>query len=272
MKHHKPILTYPPLAGAVFLAATLASYAAADYPTTVLSQGPVGYWRLNETTPVVQVSDVANNRGSLGTAENGVYGGDLAGRGVDGAVAGDTAAAFDGATEYVDVPYNVALNPAANFSIEAWLAPYANDSQCTLCCGDFASPRSGWLIYQSGLAGWNFRMYNQNGLNTSLNLVIPCPITGDYQHLVVTYDGTTVRAYTNGVFAISATPTSYVPGTAGSFRIGSRNDGLNFAWPGQADEVAFYQEATGRSCGASSDSLADHSCSVTVAASRSLLA
>jgi hypothetical protein len=48
-----------------------ASAAAADYPTTVNSLGPVGYYRLSETTP--NVSNIASNSGTIGALGNGFY-------------------------------------------------------------------------------------------------------------------------------------------------------------------------------------------------------
>src|SRR3977135_2663235 len=114
------------LAAALLLALCALTPARADYQSTVLSQGPVGYWRLNETTPVPDPATlglIATNKGSLGAAANGTYEGDLAGRASLGAVAGNTASAFDGVVEFVDVPYNAALNPAGDFSAEAWIAP-----------------------------------------------------------------------------------------------------------------------------------------------------
>src|SRR5882672_5083646 len=43
---------------------------AADYPTTVQSFNPVGYWRLSETA-VVPPANILVNSGSLGAAANG---------------------------------------------------------------------------------------------------------------------------------------------------------------------------------------------------------
>ena len=54
------------IAGVVLLAAAAAMPAYADYQSTVLSQGPFGYWRLNETLAPPQAVAVTNS-GSLGT-------------------------------------------------------------------------------------------------------------------------------------------------------------------------------------------------------------
>ena len=44
-------LTQARFVGLALLATGLAGPARADYSSTVISQGPVGYWRLSETTP-----------------------------------------------------------------------------------------------------------------------------------------------------------------------------------------------------------------------------
>jgi len=233
-------------AGLALLAATLAFRAHADYQSTVISQAPVGYWRLGETTQPHPPLTTAANLGTLGSLENGTYNGDQSFfRGFPGALASsDTAAQLNIAAsdQSVQAPFNSALNPT-NFSFEAWLAP-ATDSPigsltCALSCGDFGSPRAGWLLYQS-TTGWALRMYNHNGLTFSLNLAITTSIVpGTYYHVAVTFDGTTARAYVDGVLTASGNPTSYVPGTNGVFSIGTRSDDA-FFWQGDADEVAFY--------------------------------
>ena len=229
----------------VVLGGTIA--ALADYPSTVSSLGPVAYWRLNETaTP--PAADVAVNAGSLGDAAVAYYQG-AASHPAPGALNGrtDSAAAFDGtAGTFAFVPYNPALNPPAPFSAEVWLNPSVDNPSGTLTCaissGQFASPRSGWLIYQSD-TGWNLRMYNQNGTATSLSITGGgAPVTGTWHHLVVAYDGTNATLYVNGKSAATGTPTSYVPGASGGFAIGGRADS-SFYWNGSADEVAIYNKA-----------------------------
>jgi hypothetical protein len=235
------------LAGAALLASLVPTLSAlADYPGTVLGQGPAGYWRFSETTPIVSISTTATNYGTLGATRNGVYQGDLAGRGAVGVLPGSTAAHFDGAAEYILVPWHAAINTSANWSVETWFAPDtlspAGGLLAVLSSGNFAAPRSGWLIYQS-TTGFSIRFYNQNGLNVSMNINPVVPMTvGTYMHLVLTFDGTTARFYTNGVQAITGSPTgspNFVPGVDGGFSIAGRSDG-GFKVPGREDEVAYY--------------------------------
>jgi hypothetical protein len=249
MKHHNHLLLNFRLAGAVFLAAGAAWTARADYPGTVISQGPAGYWQLNETTqPPSNVAAV--NSGSLGASANGTFNA-FPLRGLPGPFSGSLAVQFDGSSQSVTTPYQAALNPAA-FSIELWVNPASATVPGGLLCVAASmyssSPREGWLIYQSdgsagGGVGWQFRMYNTNGLSTSLTLNAPqTPTPGTWTHLVFTFDGTTAQAYINGAPVASGTPTGFYPNASAQFSLGVRSDG-GFFWPGQASELAYYNSA-----------------------------
>src|SRR5690242_9719178 len=60
----------------VIILAALAACASfslkADYPSTIISQGPVGYWRLNENAQPPKPLPAANI-GTLGSTVNGLY-------------------------------------------------------------------------------------------------------------------------------------------------------------------------------------------------------
>ena len=143
-----------PFGGTMILALLAGLSARADYQSAVLAQNPAGYWRLNETTPSQAPITTAANVGSLAAPGNGTYEGSQGFfRGFPGALANsDTAVHFDGSSQDVLVPYNEALNPAT-FTIEGWLYADAVAANCPLSCGNFASPRSGWLIYQYASTG-----------------------------------------------------------------------------------------------------------------------
>jgi hypothetical protein len=237
--------------GTILLALTAVLPARADYSSTVQSFNPIMYYHLNETAPV-PIADQAVNLGTLGAAVNGFYSGAV---NVNyfhptaGALAGssDGAATFSGLAGTLIVPYAASLNPTV-FTAEVWLSPadldgtIAGPTHCAFSCGDFAAPRAGWLVYQSG-EGWNLRMYNQNGLNVSLSISGGGPpVAGSWYHVVVAFNGTTATLYINGVSVASGNPLSYVPGTAGNLTVGGRADS-SFFWNGNADELAFYPTA-----------------------------
>jgi hypothetical protein len=221
----------------------------ADYAAGILAKSPVVYWRLNENAQV-PAADLAKNSGSLGAAVDGYYLG-TASHPVTGALPGstDTAASFDAsAGSVVSVPYSAALNPNAPFTVEAWLNPGADTTTAAptaaISSGVFSDPRSGWLIYQID-TGWSFRMYNQAGTATSVNLSGgTAPVVGTWYHIVAVYNGTNnpAKLYVNGAEAASGAPTGYVPSAGGPLYIGGRTDN-NYWWNGAADEVAIYPTA-----------------------------
>jgi hypothetical protein len=233
------------LGGAIVLALFAALPARADYQSAVVAQNPVGYWRLNETTPPHPPITTAANLGSLGATGNGTYnGGQGSYRGFPGALANsDTAVHFDGSSQYISVPYNAALNPST-FTVEGWLNSDNIAANCALSCGNFASPRSGWLIYQTSQTGYELRMYKTNGTAFAVDVIgTIANVVGVYTHVVATYDGTTAKLYLNGVLANSGTLNApFVPGVSGPFTIGERADAA-FFWQGKADEVAYYNTA-----------------------------
>ena len=235
-----------PLRGAMMLALLAALPARADYQSTVLAQSPAGYWRLNETTAPIPPVTTALNVGSLGATGNGTYEGSQGFfRGFPGALANsDTAVHFDGSSQDILVPYNADLNPAT-FTVEGWLNADGTVANCPLSCGDFGSPRKGWLIYQTGANGYELRMYKNSGTAFAVDVVATnANVVGVYTHVVATYDGTTAKVYLNGALANSGTlNASYVPGISGGFSIGRRADGTGFMWQGKTDEVAYYNTA-----------------------------
>jgi hypothetical protein len=235
------------LGSALLLAFSAAVTARADYQSTILSQNPVGYWRLNETAPSNPLNTTATNHGSV--VGDGTYEGSQGFfRGFPGILTNDAAAQFDGTSQYIDTPYNATLTPAV-FSVEGWFYAPASSANCVLSCGDFASPRNGWLIYQTSATGYELRIYGGNGTAVTANpvgnvttLPIPSPtVVGVWTHVVATFDGTTAKIYLNGQFSAQANILiPYLPGdNTSKFTLGARA-GSAFYWNGFEDEVAYY--------------------------------
>src|SRR5437879_5485842 len=152
-------------AAALLLACT--SLLGSDYPTTVQSFSPLGYWRLNEAGPSPALNSVANS-GSLGAAGNGYVVLDV-GLGQSGAnaVVGNAArfnnpgASTGPCGSKIDVPWSTAINPNPPFSVELWakfnatgtdgtgLSPLSSFSPYDYGGGS----RIGWLFYVRGTDG-----------------------------------------------------------------------------------------------------------------------
>lgn len=188
---------------AVMTLAAVSTHAAADYASTVLSHNPVGYWRLNETTPV-PLADVANNSGSLGAAARGsyVFGAVHGTAGIPGAGT-DTAITLPNQNlpasgwSRLRVPWAKELNAGGPFSVEFWAKPAysgAGVPACPASSVDFVlSPRLGWLFYQTSSTavsdgdGWMFRIYRTDGTAISVVAPIPNMDTTQWYHVVGLY-------------------------------------------------------------------------------------
>lgn len=257
---------------AVALLASTAAYG--DYPSTVLGDQPLAYYRLNDTAGGGSVNRNAGSLGAPGNATN------LNVHLVGGAIAGRRNAAtyFDSSARTI-IPWNAALNPddTKDFTIEAWFYPTSDKVS-----GSFVGPapimnrysgsvanRQGWVYFQRGPnetysgtsgIGWNFRTYTGVGTHVGVSITSEVPYKlGEWQHVVTVWDGAaqTATMYINGVMAAtggntSADPKAYtantddhgaeqVNGPAG-LAIGSYNNTELGANPfrGAIDEVAFY--------------------------------
>jgi hypothetical protein len=208
------------------------------YDSLIEAAGPLAFWPLDETTGTTAF-DIWS--GHNATYTNGFLL-DIA----TNPVTGTAAALFDGSSGLALAPYSPYLNPTV-FSAEAWVNPGAApvNTLCVLSCGEFASPRSGWLIYQA-TNGWNFRTFYGVSTTTAANITSAAqPVAETWTHLAVTWDGTTARLYVNGVLDGSQVPTTtpkYLPGTGGGFCVGARADNT-FWWNGFVADAVLYNRA-----------------------------
>ena len=175
-----------------------------DYPTQVLQDGPLAYYRFNDS--LVRNNVNANSSG-LGAAANATNTFNL--HPFPGTLAGDgNRSRFFDTTGWSMIPYNAVLNPGNTrpFTIEAWFYPASdqiNGGQCPLNnrLAGSAPNRSGWVFFQrspdatykgksgdEGI-GWNCRMYRGSGSSSGLDVVSQVPYqVGKWTHVVVVYD------------------------------------------------------------------------------------
>lgn len=202
------------------------------YSSSVEGTSPVAYWRLGESS------------GTTAADEEGSHDGTYVGSptlGATGALYGaaNTGVEFDGATQYVDVPYAAALNPST-ISVEAWL-----------------KVASGSGTYRNIVSSTYFNSildfggyYLQVGLDDRLAFVILSPglsqialgpsiAVDELVHAVATYDGVYVRLFVNGSKVAEVVGGSIRPNTSGNLRIGSYSLS-GFYFPGLIDEVSIY--------------------------------
>lgn len=221
------------------------------YAKVVVADGPVAYWRLDETDGSVPATDAVGSFDGAYVPGAGTFT-----FGVAGGIPNNNDPALRvtaGAT--VQIPYALELNPVTGpWSFEAWVSPAIQP-------GDFATPFSsmfvqpgsikGWNIYQHAASAWTMNMFN-GGTGGSFNsdfFDIPLNIGGWY-HMIISDDLTTIRFFVNGVQRASTPRSSYVangingdPATGGNTVLGHRGDAAFLPFDGSFDEVAIYNYA-----------------------------
>lgn len=217
----------------------------ADYAATVLSDAPLGYYRLGEL-PVTS-DDIIVNRGTLAAAANGVAcaathpvpglpGGNL------GTAALFTAAAATppaGATRVVmGSPASFNFTGTASFTLEAWVQPTTLSGTMRVISNGQAGQG-----YAFGFSGNNMLLITGLGVADVRSDAAPVAFAlGQWLHIAVVRDGTAVRFYTNGVQLGTAKTLSNIKTTANPLTLG-RTAALAEPFNGAIDEAAVYDKA-----------------------------
>lgn len=258
---------------------TVSASTATPYNAAVEQLKPVAYWPLNETAQPPQGQYIATNLGTLGTAANGYYQSYYQPITigitntfyatntiihVPGATGdGDTALSCGeaGGGQYVVLPRttNGLANPAATitgpFTIETWvyptnsagtLRPIVNQGRVSsqnLALGAYTNEYYGFSLGQYSTYFY-FQCYNGTANANGTAPEIDCTnALNHWYHLVVTFDGSTISLYTNGVL-VNSKATTYVPDPNAPLMIGSGTEPSSASgaveWAGNIDDVAIY--------------------------------
>lgn len=158
-----------------------------------------------------------------------------------------TAAAFDGANDHIVVPYNAAIHPTAEVTLEAWVYRPNWSASTGLQVVAGSAESGGYYMIQSGTTMYSY-VY-RNGLWGG-NSVTLSHLTAGWHHFAMTYDGRYLRSYLDGAMtgfndAGGNYPITYTYNNA--FMIGadvgtaSSPSGSYFS--GQIDEVRVWNNA-----------------------------
>jgi hypothetical protein len=214
------------------------------YHEVVLDDGPVGYWRLGESSGTTAAD--SSSAGRIGTY-NGTYT-----QGVAGAIAypTDTALGLAGAaTGWVSIPDDAELSPADAITLEAWVyltalpasgltsrpIQKANAYQLSI-------NSAGTATFQVTLCADAVTQCTSGGTTRSISSSSPIA-TGAYYHVVGTYSASSARLslYVNGASAATTVTTwnTYIRDSTTIVILGDNNlssTSLN----GRIDEAAIY--------------------------------
>jgi hypothetical protein len=198
----------------------------------VTSGVPVGnlnaYWRFNDATGTALADATTNGNngtwsGTLGNAQWGT--GRLLGGGV-----------FNGTDRIVTVPAAAPLDVSTALTIALWLNPGATQV-------GFATPlaKSGaYWLEGSGTGNNQYTFFLNNGADRQVGFVQLAAST--WNHLVLSYDGTTAVCYLNGVAAATAAVASPVTVNTNALVLGNR-PGFTRFFAGVLDELGIWSRA-----------------------------
>jgi Concanavalin A-like lectin/glucanases superfamily len=190
-----------------------------SYPSLVIADGAVAYWRLGETS-----GTTAND--SIGTAHGTISGGVTLNQ--PGALAdGDQAMAFNGVDGHVESP---AVLLPVTCAVECWLK---------------STDTTGALVSHRGASGPDFTF----GMYPKLYVFMPGPgfvassgrVIADNQwhHAVAVFDGTTLWFYVDGVLDFT-TAFSRPAAATQPFSLGRDPQDTGVWYLGVLDDVAIY--------------------------------
>lgn len=206
-----------------------------DYPTAVLADGPLAYWRLGEASGAF-------------ADELGYHSGTSAGaptRAITGALTSndDGACRFDGVNDRITVPDATAFD-LEEFTLEA----IVRDRQpgFILMQGNGGASNYNWGLFRESGGDENLCVYLREDATTVRSAKVPDPNDGEWHHLAGTFDGQVLTLYLDGV-AVASTdlgaPTS--PTTnAGALGMSVWVHAATYSYAsGDLDEVAIYSRA-----------------------------
>ena len=203
-----------------------------SYRDYVLSLGPVGYWRLNETsgTTALDLSAQGNHGTYIGGYTLGQTGA------LTGSGDSDPSIILDGTSGYVSVPDSGSLVFGnGDFSIAAWVNTTATNTYVAVGKYNGGGGDNYWLGFSNaGQAAFSISgPTTYSPLNSN---------DGQWHFLVGMRSAGTISIYVDGAFQ-NSTMGNGAASPAGVFSIGRFGAGSNFFWPNGVDDVAVYNYA-----------------------------
>lgn len=197
------------------------------YAQTVLEDGPVAFWPLDETSGTV-ANDISGN------GYNATYEGSptLGAAAIAGGL-GRSVNLSGASTEYVALAAPPAALQLVEGSFEAWVKQSTVKNGAGIFCGGFSTTVN-WAIGQGAkntdpattalLFGGNYDSgWDYAGYASTLS-------AGEVAHVVYTNDGTTARLYLNGVQIYTGTSRTFTPNAAAIFIGGNWNGPTVNGW------------------------------------------
>ncbi len=154
---------------------------------------------------------------------------------------------FNGSTDYVDLGLKSAYTPSAALTVSEWVnwSAFTSGSGGYATVSNSGSAANGFAIYQNTSAPYNkllsFIYTSVGGLHSITGSTLLS--TGTWYHVVLTYDGSNVRLYVNGVQDGSAAATGTITTSTADLLFGSQYTSGGGKFTGTLDDVRIYNRA-----------------------------
>ncbi len=246
------------------------------YPKLIMEEAGKslrGYWRFNDPAPLLPGITKALDFDRTTQPQDGVYQGGVtnSAEGVlrQGSDSADIAATFNGTDALVEFPYTGILNPAADFTLEAWIRPEPlTPGASAVILGSYTvTSRRGFVLEVVQVDPTHMNAQVRLGEAAATFRTVTAPLgdgtaIGGWRYVVATYATTPSPVLTLYVLAGAGSATDKAPHPGEQnpnykavkvsemppFRIGAgwnepsqTNPGLFFK--GRIDEVAIYDKA-----------------------------
>ncbi|HPD48623.1 MAG TPA: phage tail protein [Anaerohalosphaeraceae bacterium] len=195
----------------------------------------VAHYQLNDNAANTTVADASGN-GHTGTASRNTSSMTVAGK-------INSALAFNGTDDYVNIPDHVDLRLTGGGTILAWIKPNSS--------GETAGRIVDKSTTTTAVNGYAFTIGSNGKLTFQVNGEASISVAeymtyGEWVHVAVTFDGVRARFYVNGVLVSDQAYTALPPNVAGDVRIGQRAGADDRTFDGAIDDVRIYSRALTR--------------------------
>lgn len=208
-----------------------------------LSDGLVGYWKMNETSWTNNCS-TASVLDSSGNSNNGKACPNTTGPTGANAAKFGNGGLFDGSDDYVDVADATNLNPGtSDFSVAFWTNPSTVTTGASFFGKGFAGNGPG---YGMRISGTSPTFWTADGTNVTEITHQQTLSTGTWYHMVAVRKSGVMSLYVNGTVGTSTGDAAYNLTTNGgqpTLNFGARSGGGAARYNGYLDEMRMYNRA-----------------------------
>ncbi len=125
------------------------------------------------------------------------------------------------------------INPTDAITVECWI--YWTDASSDKGIVTKRTSNSDYMLYQATTTKFAFYIGTTSKNSSALS--------NGWNHIVGTYDRTTMRLYVNGLADTTLSNTSAIPNTADNLQIGRYNDNTSKSYSERIDDVRIYDRA-----------------------------